>query len=128
MAARHVGVGLALRGRDAKVTPAFDDLLGRAAADAKLQTPACDEVGRAGVFRHVQRVLVAHIDNRRADLDALRPGADRREERERRAQLAREVVHAEVRPVRTEILGGDREVDRLQERVGCGPCPRVHRR
>ena len=73
VAPRHVGVGLALRRRVAEIAPAVDHLLGRAAADAELQAPAGDEVGRAGILRHVERVLVAHVDDRGADLDALGP-------------------------------------------------------
>ena len=71
VAAGHVGVGLALGRLVAEVAPAVDHLLGRAAADAELQAAAGDEVGRAGVLGHVERVLVAHVDDRRADLDAL---------------------------------------------------------
>ncbi len=56
--------------RVAEMAPAVDHLLGRAAADAELQTPAGDEVGRARVLRHVERVLVAHVDDGGADLDA----------------------------------------------------------
>ena len=40
--------------------------------------PPADEVGGAGVLRHVERVLVAHVDDRGADLDALGARADRR--------------------------------------------------
>ena len=70
MAPRHVGVGLALGRHVAEVAPAVDHLLGRAAADAELQPPAGDEVGRARVLGHVERVLVAHVDDGGADLDA----------------------------------------------------------
>ncbi len=45
--------------------------------------------------------------------------ADGREQRERRAELAGEVMDTEIRPVRAELLGRDGEVDRLQQRVGC---------
>ena len=68
--ARHVGVGLALGGLVAEVAEAVDHLLRRAAADAQLQPAAGDEVGRAGVLGHVERVLVAHVDDGGADLDA----------------------------------------------------------
>ena len=44
--------------------------------------------------------------------------ADGGEQRERRAELLREVVHAEVGAVGAELLGRDRQVDRLQQRVG----------
>ena len=118
VAARHVGVALALGGRVAEVTPAVDHLLRRAAADPELQPAARNEVCRARVLRHVQRVLVAHVDDGRADLDRARPRADGREQRERRAELAREMVHAEVRAVGAQLLGGDGELDRLEQRVG----------
>ena len=81
--AGHVGVGLALGRRIAEVAEAVDDLLRRAAADPELQTTAGDDVGGAGVFDHVQGVLVAHVDDGRADLDALGTSADRCQERER---------------------------------------------
>ena len=54
----------------------------------ELQPAARDQVGRAGVLRHVERVLVAHVDDGGADLDAARPRADRGEQRERRARAA----------------------------------------
>ena len=102
--AGHVGVGLALGRHVAEVAEAVDDLLRRAAADPELEATAGDEVGGAGVLDHVQRVLVAHVDDRRADLDPLGPGTDRRQERERRRELLGEVVDPEVGPVGTELL------------------------
>ena len=124
----HVGVGLAFGRRVTEVAPAVDHLLGRAAADAELQASAADDVGRAGVLRHVQRVLVAHVDDRGADLDAPGPRADRGQQRERRAELARIVMDAEECAVRTKLLGGDRKLDRLQQRVGRRPHLRLRRR
>ncbi len=114
--------------RVTEIAPALDHLLGRAATDAELQASAGDEVGRAGVLRHVERVLVAHVDDRGADLDPLGPRADGRQQRERRAELAGEVMHAEVGAVRAELLGGDRELDRLQQRVGRRSRLRLRRR
>ena len=116
--AGHVGVGLAFGRLIAEVAEAVDDLLGRAAADPELEATTRDKVGGASVLGHVQRVLVAHVDDRRADLDPLRPCADRREQRERRGQLLREVMDAEVRAVGAEILDRFGELDRLDERVG----------
>ena len=87
--------------------------LGRAAADAELQSAAGKQVGRRGFLGHVERVLVAHVDDAGADLDPARPDADRREERERRGELAREVVDTDERPVDADLLSGDRELDRL---------------
>ena len=107
VAARHVGIGHAFRRRVTEVAPAIDHLLGRTAADAELQASAGDEIGRAGILRHVHRVLVAHVDDRGADLDALGPGADRGEERKGRAELPGEMMHAEIGAVGAELLGGD---------------------
>ena len=79
----HVGIGLTLGRNVAEVAEAIDDLLRRAAADPELEATARDEVGGPGVLDHVERVLVAHVDDGRPDLDALGSGADRRQERER---------------------------------------------
>ena len=118
MAAGHVGIGHPLGRGVTEVAPSVDHLLGRAAADAQLQASAGDEVGRTSVLRHVQRVLVPHVDDRGADLDPLGLRADSRQQRKGRAELAGEVMHTEVSPVRAELLGGDGQVDRLQQRVG----------
>src|SRR5437773_1446794 len=45
-------------------------------------------------------------------------GAAPREERERRAELACEVVHAEIRAIGAQFFGGYRELDRLQKGIG----------
>ena len=111
----------------AEVAEAVDHLLRRAAADPELEATAGDEVGRAGVLDHVQRVLVAHVDDRGPDLDPLRPGADRREQRERRGELLGEVVDPEVGAVGTEVLDRLGELDRLDERVRRRPDLRVRR-
>ena len=68
-----------------------------------MEPAARDDVRRSRVLDHVQRVLVAHVDDGRADLDPLRPGPDRGQERERRRQLLGEVVDPEVRAVRAPI-------------------------
>ena len=116
--AGHGSVVLAL-GRDvAEVAVALDDLLRRSAADPELQATAGDQVGRARVLGHVVRVLVAHVDDRRPDLDAAGPRPDRGQQREGRCELPREVMHAEIGAVRAELFGGDRQLDRLQKRVG----------
>ena len=127
MLARHVGVGLAVGRRVAEVAEAIDDLLGRSAADPELQTTTRDEIGGAGILDHVQRVLVAHVDDGRPDLDALGASADRRQERERRRKLLGEVVDAEVRAVGTQVLDRLGELDRLDERVRrpSGPASRA---
>ena len=128
MAARHVGIGLALGRHVAEMPVAIDHLLGRAAADAELQPAAGDEVGRAGILGHVERVLVAHVDDGRADLDALGPRADRRQQRERRAELAGEMVDAEIGAVGAQFLGRHGQIDRLQQRVGGRAGLRLRRR
>ena len=115
---RHVGIGHPLGRGVTEVAPSVDHLLGRTAADAELQPTAGDDVGGAGVLDHVQRVLVAHIDDRGADLDPRGLRADGSEQREGGAELAGEVMHAEVSSVGAELLGSDGEVDRLQQRVG----------
>src|SRR6185312_7996986 len=91
--------------------------LGRAAADTELEAPAGEQVGRRGGLGHVERVLVAHVDHTRADLDPARLHADRREEGERRGELAREVVDADERPVDPELLRRDGELDGLAVRI-----------
>ena len=101
----------------AEVAEPVDDLLRRAAADPELEATAGDEVGRPGVLDHVQRVLVAHVDDGRADLDPLGPRADRRQERERRRQLLGEVVDPEVGSVRPQVLDGLGELDGLDQRI-----------
>ncbi len=111
----HVRIALAVRRRITKVTPAVDHLLGRAAADAELEPSGRDEVGGARVFRHIARVFVPHVDDRRANLDRARPRADGRQQRERRAELAGEVMHANERAVRAQLLRGDSQFDRLEQ-------------
>src|SRR5207249_3169209 len=62
-------------------------------------------------------VFVAHVDDGSTDLNLLRASADGGEEREWRAELACEVVHAEVRAVEAQRFGGYRQLDRLQTRI-----------
>src|SRR5882762_7288008 len=90
--ASQVRVGLAVVRLKAEMPPAFDHLLRGATADAELETAPCDEVGRPCVLRHVQRILVTHVDDCSTDLDPLGPGADGSEQRERRGQLPRKVM------------------------------------
>src|SRR3954471_9926670 len=72
----EVRVGSAFRRRVAEVTPPFDDLLRGAAADPELQPTVADQVGRARVLEHIERILVPHVDDGRSDLDAARSRAD----------------------------------------------------
>ena len=118
--AGEVGVGLPSARHVAERLGAAQRGLGRAAADAELQPPAADQVGGRGLLGHVERVLVAHVDDAGADLDAARARADRGQQRERRGELPREVVHADVRAVEAELLGRHGELDRLHERVAGG--------
>src|SRR6188472_1253431 len=64
----QVRVGSAFRRRVAEVTPPFDDLLWGAAADPELKSAVAYGVGRARVLDHVERILVSHVDDGRADL------------------------------------------------------------
>ena len=129
----HLRVGLALHRLEAEVAPAVDYLLGRPTTDAKLQPATGQEVCGPSVLRHVERILVAHVDDRGADLDPRRPSADGGQQRERRAQLASKVVDAVVRTIRTNLLGGNGQLERLEQRVGrertcddgdCDQCPK----
>ena len=113
MAPRHVGVGHVLPRHVTEVAEAVDHLLGRTAADAELQAAAGDEVGGGGILRHVHRIFVTHVDDRGADLDVLRLRAAGREQWERRAELAGEMMNAEIGAVGTEFLDRNRELDRL---------------
>jgi hypothetical protein len=67
-----------------------------------------------GVLGHVERILGAHVDYRRADLDAAGLRANGREERERRGKLAGEVMDSKIGSVRAQFLGGNGQVDGLQ--------------
>jgi hypothetical protein len=71
-------------------------MLGRPSADAELKASTRDQIGCAGVLGHVQRVLVAHIDHRRTDLDAAGLRTDGRQQREWRGELAREVMDPKI--------------------------------
>ena len=53
---------------------------------------------------------------------------DRRELRERRGELAGEVMHADIGAVGAQRLGGDGELDGLRQRVGSGARLRLRRR
>jgi len=118
VAARHVGVCLTIGRLVAEVAEAIDHLLGRAATDTELQAPASDEIGGPGVLGHVERVLVAHVDDGRSHLDPRGARTNRGEERERGGELTRKVVDAEVRAVGAELFGRDGQLDRLKQGVG----------
>src|SRR5690606_15566269 len=80
------------------------------------------------VLGHVERVLVPHVDDARADLDPAGPRADGGQQRERAGELPGEVVHAEVGAVGPELLRGHGQLDRLQQGVGRAAHLRVRRR
>src|ERR1700737_1981867 len=88
MTPAHVGVILALGRLIAEISPAIDHLLGRASTDAELKPTASDQIGCAGILGHVERILVAHVDHRRADLDPAGLRTDRSQQREWRGELA----------------------------------------
>ena len=116
----EVGVGGAGR-RDVPELPrALQGRLGRSPGDPELQPAAGDEVGGGGLLGHVQRVLVAHVDDAGADLDAA--GSARRwpPAAGTGGELALEVVDAHERAVDAELLRGLGELDGLQQAVGRG--------
>ena len=128
MVAGHRRVVGTLGGLVAEVPEPVDHLLRRPAADAQLESAAGDQVGRARVLSHVERVLVAHVNDAGPDLDPAGPRPDGREERERRGQLVGEVVHPEVGAVGADLLRRDRELDGLEQRVRRRTGLRVRRR
>ena len=117
----EVGVARPLRRHVAERLRAAQRRLRRSPAHAELQPAVAEQVGRGGLLGHVQRVLVAHVDDAGADLDAGGPHGHRRQQRERRGQLPGEVVHPHVRAVHPELLGRDRQLHALHERVATGP-------
>ena len=73
MAPRHIGLILALGGLMAEMPPAVDDLFGRATADAQLQPPAADQIGRAHSAAELDALLAAGAS---ANLYMLHGGTD----------------------------------------------------
>src|SRR5512140_3519200 len=117
MTPAHVRVGSTVGRCVAEVTPPFDDLFRRAAADRELEPTVADQVGRPGILDHVERVLVPHVDDSRADLDSARSGTDCREKRKWGRELLGKMMDAKVRPIRAELLRGDGQLDGLMEDV-----------
>src|SRR5689334_21099783 len=113
MTTAEIRIGAAFWRRVAEVTPTFDDLLGRAATDSELEPAVADQVCRARVFDHVERILIPHVDDGRSDLDAVRPGTDGRKKGEGRRELLGEVMDAKVCAIRTEFFGRHSQFDRL---------------
>src|SRR4051794_26142320 len=121
MTTAKVRVGSAFRRRVAEMTPAVDDLLGRAAADPELEAAVADQVGPPRVLDHVEWILVPHVDDGRADLDTARPRADRREKRKGRRELLGKVMDAKVCAVRPKLLCRHSQLDRLLQNIARGP-------
>src|SRR5262245_60828680 len=121
MTTAHFRVGSAFWRRVAEVTPPFDDLLWGAAAYPELEPTVADQIGRARVLDHVERILVPHVNHGRSNLDAARPGADGREKREGRRELLRKVMDAKVCAVRTKFLCRYSQLDRLLQNIVRGP-------
>src|SRR6185437_5349410 len=117
MTAPHVRVGLPLAWGVAEMAPTFDDLFRRPATDAELQPAVGDEVCRARVFDHVERILVPHVDDGGADLDAVGRRADGGKQREGRRELLGKVMDAKVGAVRPELFRGLGQFYRLLKNV-----------
>jgi hypothetical protein len=60
---------------------------------------------------------IAHVDDRRSDLDTARLRTDGSQQREGRGELAREVMNAKIGAVRAQFFGCDGELDGLQQRI-----------
>jgi hypothetical protein len=61
------------------MAPTVDHLFRRAPADPELKPTLCDQVCSAGILRHIERILVAHVDHAGTDLNMLGLRADRRQ-------------------------------------------------
>jgi hypothetical protein len=113
----HIRIILAILRTEAEMTPTFDDLLGRAAADPQLQASAGYEIRRAGVLGHVVRILIPHIDHCCADFDFSRLRPNRSKQRKWGCKLLCEVMNTEVGSVHSHALGLDGKINGLQEHV-----------
>src|SRR5690348_1644291 len=114
----HACVILAFVRAITEITPPIDYLLGRTTADSQLQAPAGDQIRSAGIFGHIVRILIAHVDYCGANFDISCLSTDCGKERERRRQLPRKVMNAKVRSIYPQTLGLNSEVNGLQKRVG----------
>jgi hypothetical protein len=65
------------------------------------------------VFGHVVWVFVAHVDHGRADLDCTSACTNGGKQRERRTELAREVMNAKECSVGAQVFGGNSKIDVL---------------
>jgi hypothetical protein len=121
--ARQIGMRLAFARRVPEVPPSVHHLFARAPADAELQPPACNQIRCARVFRHIERILITHVDDARADFDPAGLCTDGRKQWKRRRKLLRKMMDAEERAIGAECLGSDREVDGLKQHIGRRACP-----
>src|ERR1700744_2828131 len=115
----HGGIGLAYIRAVAKIAPSINHLLGRTAADSQLQSTDSDEICSPGILRHGVRVFISHVDHCGADLNPSGLCTDRGEQWERRCELPRKVMDAEVGSVHSQALGLHGKDDGLQERIRC---------
>jgi len=60
---------------------------------------------------------MTHIDDRRADFDAVGLRAHGGQQGKRRGELAGEVMNAKIGPVCAQLFGCDGELDGLKERI-----------
>jgi len=67
----------------AEIPPTIDHLFGRASTDPRLKARTRNEVSCTGIFRHVARILVPHVDDRRPNLNCFGPGFYRRQQWQR---------------------------------------------
>ena len=103
------------------MTPTFDHLLWRAAADPELEPAVANQVGRASILDHVERIFVPHVNDTRSDLDAARPGTDCCEKWEGGRELLGKVVYAKVCPIRAEFLRRHGQLNGLLQDIARGP-------
>ena len=82
-----------------------------------MQPTAGNQIGRPGIFGHVEWVLVAHVDDRCADFDAAGLCTDGSQQGKWRSQLTREVMDPEIGPVRSKFFCRDGELYGLQQGI-----------
>jgi len=82
----EVGPALVAAGGVAEGLPAAPGLLRRPARDADGDASVGEQVEGGDLLGQVERVLVAHVDDAGADLDAPGAGAGRRQQRHGRAK------------------------------------------
>jgi hypothetical protein len=111
MASAQSCVILAISKTIAEVVPSADHLLGRTATYSQLQARTSDKVRSTSVLRHVEGILVPHVNDPSPNLNLPRPSSDGGEQRERRCQLSSEVMNSEVSSIHPKAFGLDSEVN-----------------